>query len=78
MTSPPPSRSPLSDDVIRGAGRIAEMLYGHAKHRRRVYYLTETRQLPHFKLGATICARRSTILGWIHEQETASVLTEDA
>ncbi len=61
----------LSDDLLRGADEIATFMFGHAKHRRKVYYLTgeATRGLPHFKIGSLICARKSTLLRWIAEQE---------
>lgn len=62
---------PLGDDLLRGADEIAEFLFGHARHRRKIYYLTgeATKKLPHFKIGALICARKSTLLNWIAEQE---------
>jgi hypothetical protein len=34
-----------------------------------VYHLVETGGLPTFRLGATIAARRSTLLAWIGTQE---------
>ena len=68
----------LGGDVRRGAEAIAEFLYGDKRHRRRVYHLCETNQIPHFKLGAIVCARESTLLSWIQEQEQRSVKTEAA
>ena len=61
----------LGDDLLRGADEIARFMFGDVKHRRKVYYLTgeATKGLPHFKIGSLICARRSTILNWIAEQE---------
>ena len=61
----------LGDDLLRGAEEIARFMFGDVKHRRKVYYLTgeATKGLPHFKIGSLICARRSTILNWIAEQE---------
>lgn len=62
---------PLADDLLRGADEIATFMFGNAKHRRKVYYLTgeAARGLPHFKIGSLICARKSTLLRWIAEQE---------
>ena len=61
----------LGDDLLRGADAIAEFLFGDRRERRKVYYLTgETRvQLPHFRLGSTICARKSTLVRWIEASE---------
>ena len=46
-------------------------MFGDAKHRRKVYYLTgeAPRGMPHFKMGSVICARKSTLLNWIAQQE---------
>jgi len=72
--------SSVGGDLRRGADAIADFLYGGrgAKYRRRVYHLIETNQLPHFRLGAIVCARESTLLAWIEEQERRSVKTEAA
>lgn len=61
----------LGDDLLRGADAIAEFLFCDRRQRRKVYYLTgEGRvQLPHFRLGTTICARKSTLLRWIEAAE---------
>lgn len=56
-------------DVLKGAGAIAEFLFGSRARRREVYYLAEKSCLPVFKLGAMICARRSTLEAWIVRQE---------
>jgi hypothetical protein len=60
---------PLADDILRGAEAIAAFLFGDRSKRRQVYHLAERSRLPTFKLGAMLCARRSTILRWIVEQE---------
>ena len=60
----------LSDDLLRGADTIAEFMFGDRRKRRQVYHLAQTGQLPVFKLGATLCARRSTLVAWIEAQET--------
>jgi hypothetical protein len=61
----------LAGDILHGAEGVAEFLYGDRKLRRKVYNLAETERLPHFRLGATICARKSILLGWIADQEAA-------
>lgn len=64
-----PSTS-LAADMLRGADAIACFL---GLSRRQVYHLTETARLPVFKLGAVLCARRSSLLGWIEERERRAV-----
>lgn len=61
----------IGDDLLRGADEIAKFVFGDAKHRRKVYYLTgdAKKGLPHFKIGSLICARKSTLLNWVKEQE---------
>ena len=49
----------ISDDMLRGADEIAEFFYGDKEQRRKVYHLVATSNLPVFKLGSMICARRS-------------------
>ena len=53
-------------DLLSGADSIAAFL---GIKTRRVYHLVESRRLPVFRLGSTICARRSTIIRWIEEME---------
>jgi hypothetical protein len=59
----------LARDLLRGADQISEFIYGDVKHRRKVYHLAENDNLPTFKLGAVIAARKSTLLAWIADQE---------
>lgn len=61
----------LADDLLRGADAIATFVFGGAKHRRKVYYYASDAKLrmPVFRIGATICARKSTLLAWIEGQE---------
>jgi hypothetical protein len=56
-------------DMLRGADEIARFLYGDPEQRRRVYHLVATSNLPVFKLGSMICARKSVLLTWIADQE---------
>jgi hypothetical protein len=71
VTRPNPN-APLGGDILHGADGIAAFLYGNAKHRRKVYNLVETNRLPHFRLGAVICARKSVLHSWIKTQEERS------
>lgn len=59
----------FADDLLRGADAIAAFLYGSPKLRRKVYHLVASSNLPVFKLGAMICARRSVLMEWIRQQE---------
>lgn len=59
----------FSADLLRGADRIAEYLFGNPGERRKVYHLAETSRLPVFRLGAVLCARRSVLLEWVTSQE---------
>lgn len=58
-------------DVLRGAAEIAEYLFGSREFqfRRKVYHLAATSNLPVFKIGSMICARKSVLLQWIKDQE---------
>jgi hypothetical protein len=61
----------LGDDLLRGALEIALFVFGKAgpKERRRVYWLDAIGALPTFRMGAIICARRSTITRDILQRE---------
>lgn len=63
----------LAGDILRGADQIAAFLFGNVKERRKVYHLAEKSNLPIFRLGAVICARKSTLWRWIEEQEKAAI-----
>lgn len=56
----------LSDDVLHGAQEIASFL---GTNRKKIYDLAARRALPVFKMGETVCARKSTLLTWIQTQE---------
>ena len=64
------------DDLLEGAGEIALFLFGDANKRRKVYHLAEKRQLPLFRLGDILCARKTTLLGHIAEQERSALATK--
>ena len=72
LEEPPTNSAELAGDILHGAAAIAHCLYGHEKHRRKVYNLNETNRLPHFRLGSSLCARRSVLLAWITAQEQGS------
>lgn len=63
--------APLSDDLCEGAAEIATFMFGNPGQRRRIYWLAEKQSLPVFRLGQTICARKSTLRDWIAAQERA-------
>ncbi|MEA2823032.1 MAG: hypothetical protein QOJ86_5036 [Bradyrhizobium sp.] len=77
IPSPPtPTHGTIGGDILRGADCIAAFLYGDARQRRKVYNLVERQRLPHFRLGASICARKSILLAWIKQQEDETVKTQ--
>ena len=63
-----------SDDLLRGARSIGEYLFGpHTRAARQVYYLSQIGALPVFRLGKTLCARKSALIAWICSQEQGSI-----
>ena len=59
-----------SADLLYGAPAIAE----HLRLRlRQVHHLAATGKLPTFKIGKTVCARRSSLATWIVEREAAAL-----
>jgi excisionase family DNA binding protein len=56
----------LSADLLRGADAIAEFL---GFPRRAIYHAVAKNHLPSFRIGETVCARKSTLTAWIAEQE---------
>jgi hypothetical protein len=65
------SQAEIEDDLLLGAEAIAGAIFGRTdkKTRRRVYHLVD--ELPVFRLGGILCARRSTLTAWIAAQEAA-------
>lgn len=59
----------IADDLAFGAEAIAQVL---GLSTRQVYHLSERSYLPIFRIGSTICARRSTLQQWFDEQESAA------
>lgn len=60
---------PLNGDLLRGAERIGTWLGISEKW---VRDLASHGRLPVFRIGNTICARKSTMYSWIAEQERRS------
>lgn len=65
---------PLAQDLMSGAEAIALFMFGEASeaNKRKVYHAAQKLGLPTFRIGGTLCARRSTILTWIERQESAA------
>ena len=59
----------FAEDLLRGADEIAKFLFDDPNMRRKVYHLVATSNLPVFKLGSMICARKSVLLEWVRRQE---------
>ncbi len=66
-----PAEEPISGDLILGAERIAEFLFGDPGRRRDVY--RNPAQFPFFKWGTHIAARKSTLLAEIAKREAAAL-----
>lgn len=60
---------PLNGDLLRGAEAIGGWLGISEKWVRE---LATNGRLPVFRIGNTICARKSTMYSWIAEQERRS------
>lgn len=59
----------LSDDLIFGAEAIAEFL---GLERRQIYHAAAMDHLPIFRIGSTLCCRKSTLSRWISDREEKS------
>lgn len=62
----------IDGDLLMGAPAIAKFL---GVTQRQVYRLTYDRIVPHFKLGGTVAARRSSLSAWMCQAEAASART---
>ncbi len=67
------SEEKFADDLLNGAEEIAIFLFGAAKYKRRVYHLCEKGELPIFRLGAGINARRSVLREFIRLREAQAM-----
>ena len=71
---PDATESPaLSEDLLIGAAAIAAFMFGDEHERRRVYWMAGSGQLPVFRLGSTLCARKSSLLRSVEARERAAV-----
>jgi len=64
-----PAGPALAPDLLHGADQIASFLFGTPAARRRVYRLQSKGRLPVIRIGGRLCARRSALRDWFHEQE---------
>lgn len=64
-----PANDNLAADILEGAAAIAEWT---GFKRRAVYHAVSNGHMPHFRMGETVCARKSTLLAWIAKQEEAA------
>ncbi len=56
----------MNGDILKGSKAIAAWL---GLNERTIRSQVSNGRLPYFKVGQAICARKSTLLGWIAEQE---------
>lgn len=59
----------LEGDLLVGAGAIAKFL---GVSQRQVYRLTYDGLVPHFKLGGSVAARRSSLAKWLAKVEQSA------
>nr|WP_246802282.1 helix-turn-helix domain-containing protein [Rhizobium leucaenae] len=59
----------LEGDLLIGAGAIAKFLGVSA---RQTYRLTYDGIIPHFKIGGSVAARRSSLAMWMADAERAA------
>jgi hypothetical protein len=66
----------LADDLLRGVRSISEFVYGTTADEkeaesnvRRAYHAIGKGDIPTFRIGGVVCARKSAILKRIAEQE---------
>ena len=57
-------------DLLSGAEAIATFM---GVKPRRIYHLAEKQSLPVFRIGSTLCARRSTLIRWIEDMERTAI-----
>ena len=71
---PDPTGPPtlLADDLLVGAEQISKFMFGTASKRRQIYWLADNGEIPVFRLGSMMCARKSTLLRHITNRETTT------
>lgn len=65
----------IAADLIFGAQGIASTL---GLSRRQVYHAAAAGHIPVFRIGGTICARRTTLMKWFADKEAACTSTQAA
>jgi hypothetical protein len=70
MDHPKSQEAPVADDLLLGAGPIAEFLYGDPSKRRDVY--RNPAGLTFFRHGSAIAAFKSTLRTELADQERAA------
>lgn len=63
----------IADDMLQGADAIAAFM---GLSPRQVYH--QQKRLPVFNIGSMLCARRSTLLAWVEEQEKKAAAKAEA
>jgi excisionase family DNA binding protein len=66
MTDTTAAEAPSRSDLLYGAAAIADFL---GLTNKAVYHLLAAGRLPHFKVGRTVCARRSSVLAAFERME---------
>ncbi len=66
---PANDNTPLAGDILRGASAIAAFM---GFERRVIYHLASKGTLPVFRMGDIVCARKSTLVAWVIQQEAAA------
>jgi excisionase family DNA binding protein len=69
LETPATTAAELAGDILHGAATISRFVYGDERQRRKVYRLVKGGKLPHFRLGNSICSRKSALLEWVERQE---------
>lgn len=66
-----PKTSSPGADLLFGATAISNFMLGNTaeENRKRIYGMVRRRLIPTFYLGATVCARKSSLLNFIEEKE---------
>jgi len=59
----------MSDEILVSCRSIAEYIFGDGKLGHRVNYLVNSGQMPAFRIGSQISARKSKLDAWLLEQE---------
>lgn len=67
---PPADDLRLKDDLLSGADAIGAFL---GKDARAVYYLVSKGQLPAFRLGSVLHARKSTLVRFLEQREHEAI-----